>query len=77
MYQEAERVQWDGSIKIHSPVEASKIRQRVPRERRLHSRFASRNKNAGPLDPAGDPLPVKATARIGYESAICAQQMCS
>ena len=36
--QEAERVQWDewvthGSVKIHSPEEAAKIRQHVPRER--------------------------------------------
>ena len=42
LYQEAERVQWDewvthGSVKIHSPVEAAKIGQQVPRERRLHS----------------------------------------
>ena len=36
-----------GSVKIHSPVEAAKICQRVPRERRLHSRFSDRNKNVG------------------------------
>ena len=56
LHQEAERVQWDGwvthgSVKIHSPVEATKIRQQVPWERRLHSRFAHRNRNAGLLDP--------------------------
>ena len=44
LYQEAERVQWDewvthGSVKIHPPVEAEKVRQQVARERRLHSRF--------------------------------------
>ena len=60
LYHEAERVQWDewvthGSVKTHSPVEAAKIRQQVPRERRLHSRFTFRNKNAGLLDPAGNP----------------------
>ena len=68
LYQEAGRAQWDewvthGSVKIHSPVDAAKIRQQVPRERRLHSRFASRNKNAGLLDPSRNPLPVKAKAR--------------
>ena len=41
LFQEAERVQWDEwvtprSVKIQSPVEAAKIRQQVPRERRLH-----------------------------------------
>ena len=40
LYQEAERVQRDewvthGSVKIRSPVEAAKIRQQVPRERRV------------------------------------------
>ena len=49
LYQEAERVQCDGwvthgSVKIHSPVEATKMRQQVPCERRLHSRFAYRIK---------------------------------
>ena len=48
LYQEAERVQSEewvthGSVKIHSLVEAAKIHQQVPRERRLHSRFAHRN----------------------------------
>ena len=62
LYQEAERAQWDewvphGSVKLHSPVEAAMIRQRVRRERRLHSRFAYRNKNAGLLDPAGNRCP--------------------
>ena len=60
MYQEAERVQWDewvahGSVKIHSPVQATKIRLQVPREKCLHSRFAYRNQNSGLLDPAGNP----------------------
>ena len=69
LHQEAERAQWDewvthGSDKIPSPVEAAKIRQHVPRERRLHSRFAHRNKNARLLDPAGNPLPMKAKARL-------------
>ena len=76
LYQAAERVQWDewvthGSTKIHSPVEAAKIRQRVPRERRLRSRFAYRNKNAGLLDPAGNPLPVKAKARLVTQGYHC------
>ena len=62
LYQEAERIQWNewathGSVKIHPPVEATKIRQEVPRERRVHSRFASRNTNAGLLDPAGNDCP--------------------
>ena len=69
LYQEAERAQWNewathGSVKIHPPVEATKIRQQVRRERRVHSRFASRNTNAGLLDPASNPLPVKAKARL-------------
>ena len=39
LYQEVERVQWDewemhGSVKIHSPVEAAKVRQQFPWERR-------------------------------------------
>ena len=45
-------------------VEAPMIRQQVPRERRLHSRFAYRNKNAGLLDTAGNALSVKAKARL-------------
>ena len=57
--------------KIHPPVEAAKIRQQVPRERRLHSRFASRNKNAGLLDPAGNPMPVKAKARLVIQGQHC------
>ena len=69
LYQEAERVQWDewvnhGSVKIHSTAQAAKIRQQVPRDRRLHPRFAYRKKNAGLLDPVGNSLPVKAKARL-------------
>ena len=35
LYQEAERVQWDervthGSVQIHSPAEATKVREQVP-----------------------------------------------
>ena len=76
LYQEAERLQSDewvthGSVEIHSPVEAAKIHQQVPRERRLHSRFAHRNKNAGVLDPAGNPLPVKAKARLVIQGKHC------
>ena len=43
LYQEAERTQWDGSVNIHSPVEAEKVRQQVPRERRSQPRFACVN----------------------------------
>ena len=76
LYQEVERVQWDewvthGSVKIHSPVKAAKIRQQVHRERRLHSRFAYRNKNAGLLDPAGNRLPVKAKVRLVIQGQHC------
>ena len=76
LYQEAERVQWDewvthGSVKIHSLVEAGKIRQQVPRERRLHSRFAYRNENAGLLDPACNPWSVKAKARLVIQGQHC------
>ena len=76
MYQEAERVQSEewvthGSVKIHSRVEAAKIHQQDPRERRLHSRFAHRNKNAGLLDHAGNPLPVKAKARLDIQGQHC------
>ena len=60
-----------GSVKIHSLVEAAKILQQVPRERRLHSRFAYRNKNAGLLDPAGNPLPVKSKARLVVQGQHC------
>ena len=71
-----ERVQWDEwathrSVKIHSLVEATKMRQQDPRERRLHSRYAYRNKNAGLLDPAGNPLPVKAKARLVIQGQHC------
>ena len=76
LYQQAERVQWDewvthGSVKIHPPVEAEKLRQQVPRGRRLHSRFACRNKNAGLLDPSGGPMPVKAKARLVIQGQHC------
>ena len=72
----AERVQWDewathGSAKIHSSVDAAKIRQQVPREIRLHSSFAYRNKNAGLLDPSGNPLPVKAKVRLVIHGQHC------
>ena len=80
--QEAERVQWDecvqwdewvthGSVKIHSPAEAAKIRQQVPREGRLRPRFACRNENAGLLDPSSIPLPVKAKARLVIQGQHC------
>ena len=78
MYQEAERVQWDewvahGSVKIHSPVEATKIRQQVPREKCLHSRFAYRNQNSGLLDPASNPAR-EGKSTIGHSgSALCLQ----
>ena len=77
MYQEAERAQWDEwathrSVKSHSPVEAAKIRQQLSRERRLQSRFAYRNENAGLLDPARNPPPVKAKARLVVEGQHCA-----
>ena len=76
MYQEAERVQWVewvtyGSVKIRSSVEAAKIRQQVLRERRLHSRFAHRNKNAGLLDSVTNPLPVEAKARLVIQGQHC------
>ena len=66
LYQDVEPVQWDEwvthrSVKIHSPAEAAKFRQQVPRS---HSRFAYRKKKTGVLDPAGYPLPVKAKARL-------------
>ena len=69
LYQETERVKWDewvthGSVKFHSPEEAAKIRQQVPRERRLNLRVAYRNENASLLDPAGNPLSVRAKARL-------------
>ena len=60
-----------GSVKIHSLVEAGKIRQQVPRERRLHSRFAYRNENAGLLDPACNPWSVKAKARLVIQGQDC------
>ena len=74
--QKAERVQWDewvrhGSVKIHSPVEAAKIRQQVPRERRLHSRFAYRNENEGLLGPARNSLAGKAKARLVIQGQHC------
>ena len=70
LFQETERVQ-HGSVKSHSSVEAVKNRQQVTRERRLHSRFAYRNKNAGLLDLAGNPLPVKAKARLVIHGQHC------
>ena len=78
LYQEAERVQWDewvthGSDKIRPPVGAAKIRQQVLRERRLHSRFAYRNTNADLLDPASNPLPVKAKARLVIQGRHCSR----
>ena len=74
-----------GSVKNHSPVEAAKIRQQVRRERCLHSRFAYRNsrkrclhsrfayrnKNAGLLDQAGNPLLLKARARLVIQGQQC------
>ena len=76
LYQEAERVlvgrKGDTrTSQIHSPIEAAKIHQQVPRERRLHSRFAHRNKNAGLLDPARNPLPVIAKARFVVQGQHC------
>ena len=73
LYQEAERVQWNEwvthrSVKNHSPVEAAKIRQQVPRER-----FAYRNKkkrwSVGPRREI--PLPVKAKARLVIQGQRC------
>ena len=75
LYQEAERVQWDewathGSVKIH--------RLRPPR---FVSRFPEKDvcaqdlhieiKNAGLLDPVGNPLPVKAKARLVIQGQHC------
>ena len=60
-----------GSVKIHSPVEAAKIRQQVSRGRRLHSRFAYRNRIAGLLDPARTFFPVKAKARLVIQGQHC------
>ena len=77
MYQEAERVQWDewvthGSVKLHPPVEAAKIRQQVPRERRSHSRFACRKKKKRQSGgPRWNPLPVKAKARLVIRGQHC------
>ena len=75
LYQGAERVQRDewvthGSVKIQSPVEAAKIRQRVP-EKDVCTRFFYRNQNAGLLDPAGNPLPVKAKTRLVIHCQHC------
>ena len=76
MYQEAEPVGRVGNTRISqtsstSRGEAAKIRQQVPPERRLHSRFAYRNENAGQLDPAGNLLPVKAKARLVIQGQHC------
>ena len=76
LYKEAERAQWDewvthGSVKIHSLVEDAKIRQQVPREMRLHSRYAYRNTCAGLLDPAWNPLLVRAKARLVIQGQHC------
>ena len=60
-----------GSVKIHSPVEAAKIHQQVPRDRRLHSRFAHRKQNVSLLDPAGNPLPVITKARLVIQGQHC------
>ena len=76
LYQGAERVQWDewvthGSVKNSFTSWGRRDSSASSRERRLHSRFAHRKENAGLLDLAGNPLPVKAKARMVIQGQHC------
>ena len=73
---EAERVQrgeWvtHGSVKNNPPVEAAKIPSTRPQRKTFARDWPVETKNAGLLDPAGNPLPVKAKARLVIQGQHC------
>ena len=79
LYHEAIGKEWGSWMQYEaaeplSVEESEKIRKEKP-ERILRSRYVFRNKNAGLLDASGNPLPIKAKARLcvqGQHDPDCA-----
>ncbi|CAE7270794.1 RE1 [Symbiodinium sp. KB8] len=75
LYKAAEEKEWQSwvdydSCKILSLEESRQVEQERP-DRILPSRYVFRNKNAGLKDTNGDPLPVKAKARLCLLGHLC------
>ena len=75
LYEEAEQKEWKSwldydSCEILSPEDSKRIEDTLP-DRILPSRYVFRNKNAGLLDDRGNPLPVKAKARLCLQGHLC------
>ena len=75
LYRAAEEKEWQSwvdynSCEVLSLEESRQIEQERP-DRVLPSRYVFRNKNAGLKDANGDPLPVKAKARLCLQGHLC------
>ena len=74
-YQEAEAKEWKSwldydSCEILSPEESAVVEREQP-SRILPSRYVFRNKHAGLVNQDGEPLPVKAKARLCLQGHLC------
>ena len=75
LYKAAEEKEWQpwvdyNSCKILSLEESRQVEQERP-DRVLPSKYVFRSKNAGLKDTNGDPLPVKAKARLCLQGHLC------
>ena len=75
LYRAAEEKEWQSWFDYNScevlSLEDSKRIERERPDRVLPSRYVFRNKNAGLKDPKGEPLPVKAKARLCLQGHLC------
>ena len=75
LYKAAEDKEWDSwlqydSCEILSHEESARV-EREEKSRILPSRYVFRNKHAGLVDEKGQPLPVKAKARLCLQGHLC------
>ena len=75
LYVEAEEKEWSSwmqyeSCEILSEEESARVLRECPK-RVLPSRYVYRNKNAGLVDEQGQPLPVRAKARLCLQGHLC------
>ena len=79
LYKAAEDKEWDSwmqydSCEILSLEESARV-EREEKSRILPSRYVFRNKHAGLVDEKGQPLPVKAKARLCLQGHLCPDSM--
>eukprot|EP00439_Symbiodinium_sp_Y106_P019445 s3274_g2.t1 len=75
LYHQAQEKEWSSwreyeSCEILSEEESTRVMREMP-ERVLPSRYVYRNKNAGLVDEAGKPLPIRAKARLCLQGHLC------